>query len=236
MASRFDKKIDRWATGATKWAATKDPSSPFYTPVPQEDVIPMWVADMDFETAPSVIEALKERVILQIDKNADRIVKIGEDIRENPEMGYKENKTAAYVKDEFLKLGLGVEDGLALTGIKGTMKGKNSIANVAVIGELDAVSLLFGNPTTFIYSIAGAMLSIVVMIVLKKLNFLSAVGVSVAGGVFHNVGQILVAMLLLGTTELAYYMIALAVFVTVSGILIGLCAALMIKKIPMYKI
>ena len=99
-----------------------------------------------------------------------------------------------------------------------------------------AVSLLFGNPTTFIYSIAGAMLSIVVMIVLKKLNFLSAVGVSVAGGVFHNVGQILVAMLLLGTTELAYYMIALAVSGTVSGILIGLCAALMIKKIPMYKI
>jgi heptaprenyl diphosphate synthase len=98
-----------------------------------------------------------------------------------------------------------------------------------------AVSLLFGNPTTFIYSIAGAMLSIVVMIVLKKLNFLSAVGVSVAGGVFHNVGQILVAMLLLGTTELAYYMIALAVSGTVSGILIGLCAALMIKKIPMYK-
>ena len=98
-----------------------------------------------------------------------------------------------------------------------------------------AVSLLFGNPTTFIYSIAGAMLSIVVMIVLKKLNFLSAVGVSVAGGVFHNVGQILVAMLLLGTTGLAYYMIALAVSGTVSGILIGLCAALMIKKIPMYK-
>ena len=98
------------------------------------------------------------------------------------------------------------------------------------------VSILFGNPTTFIYSIAGAILSISVMIVLKKLNFLSTVGVSVAGGVFHNAGQILVAMLLLGTAELAYYMIALAVSGTVSGILIGICGAFLIKKLPMYKI
>ena len=62
MASRFDQKIDRWATGANKWAMTKDPASPFYTEVPEEDVIPMWVADMDFATADSVIEALRERI------------------------------------------------------------------------------------------------------------------------------------------------------------------------------
>lgn len=62
MASRFDKTIDRWATGARKWALTKDPSSPFYTEVPQEEVIPMWVADMDFPTADSVIDALRERI------------------------------------------------------------------------------------------------------------------------------------------------------------------------------
>ncbi|MBQ8862175.1 MAG: Gx transporter family protein [Clostridia bacterium] len=98
------------------------------------------------------------------------------------------------------------------------------------------VSLLFGNPMTFIYSIAGAMLSIVVMIVLKKLNFLSTVGVSVAGGVFHNAGQILVAMFLLGTAELAHYMIVLALSGTLSGVFVGICGALMIKKLPMYKI
>ena len=98
------------------------------------------------------------------------------------------------------------------------------------------VSLLFGNPMTFIYSIVGAMLSLAVMVLLKKMNFLSCVGVSVAGGVFHNVGQILVAMVLLGAKEVGYYIIALAVSGTVSGILIGLCGALMIKKVPMYKI
>ena len=51
------------------------------------------------------IEALKQRVISEIDKNAERIIEIGERIKENPEMGYKENKTAKYVKAEFSKLG-----------------------------------------------------------------------------------------------------------------------------------
>lgn len=98
------------------------------------------------------------------------------------------------------------------------------------------VSLLFGNPMTFIYSIVGAMLSLAVMVLLKKMNFLSCVGVSVAGGVFHNVGQILVAMVLLGAAEVGYYLIALAVSGVISGVLIGLCGALMIKKLPIYKI
>ena len=98
------------------------------------------------------------------------------------------------------------------------------------------VSMLFGNPMTFIYSIAGAALSLAVMVVLKKMNFLSCVGVSVAGGVFHNVGQILVAMVLLGTSAVVYYLVALAISGIISGILIGLCGALMIKKLPLYKI
>ena len=98
------------------------------------------------------------------------------------------------------------------------------------------VSMLFGNPMTFIYSMAGAALSLAVMVVLKKMNFLSCVGVSVAGGVFHNVGQILVAMALLGTSAVVYYLVALAISGIISGILIGLCGALMIKKLPLYKI
>ncbi|MBQ9151106.1 MAG: Gx transporter family protein [Clostridia bacterium] len=85
---------------------------------------------------------------------------------------------------------------------------------------------------TFAYSIAGGFLSLLVMAVLRKLNFLSAVGVSVAGGVFHNVGQILMAMLLLGTAELGYYLIVLAVTGTVSGIFVGLCGSFAVKRIP----
>ncbi len=92
--------------------------------------------------------------------------------------------------------------------------------------------LLFGNTVSLLYSIAGGILSLVVMIILRKINIFSTVGVSVAGGVAHNVGQILTAMLLLETTELFYYLAILTVTGTVAGILIGFCGSLLIKKIP----
>ena len=94
------------------------------------------------------------------------------------------------------------------------------------------VSMLFGNMMALMYSLAGGVLSLLVMIVLRKLNFLSPVGVSVAGGVFHNIGQILMAMLLLETAELGYYLVVLIVTGTISGILIGLCGATLIKRAP----
>ena len=94
-----------------------------------------------------------------------------------------------------------------------------------------AVSLLFGNPMTFAYSVAGGFLSLLVMTLLRKMDFLSTVGVSVAGGVMHNVGQILMAMLLLGTAELGYYLIGLAVTGTVSGIFVGLCGSFAVRRV-----
>ena len=94
-----------------------------------------------------------------------------------------------------------------------------------------AVSLLFGNPMTLAYSLVGGFLSLLVMTLLRKLNFLSTVGVSVAGGVFHNVGQILMAMLLMGTAELGYYLVVLAVTGTVSGIFVGLCGSFAVRRV-----
>ena len=85
---------------------------------------------------------------------------------------------------------------------------------------------------SFVYSLAGAVLSFVVMLVLRRLDIMSAVGVSVAGAVTHNLGQVLMAMLLLETSELAYYMAVLAVTGTVAGVLVGLCGSVLIKKIP----
>ena len=98
-----------------------------------------------------------------------------------------------------------------------------------------AVSLLFGNPMTFAYSLAGATLSLIVMAILKKLDFFSIIGVSVAGGVLHNVGQILLAMIVLGTAELGYYLIVLAIAGTVAGVFIGLCGGFAVKRIPLGK-
>ncbi|MBE6659834.1 MAG: Gx transporter family protein [Ruminococcaceae bacterium] len=108
--------------------------------------------------------------------------------------------------------------------------GLREAAAVSLI-RIVAVTLLFGNPMTFAYSVAGAFLSLLVMTVLRKLDLFSIVGVSVAGAVFHNVGQILTAMVLLGTAELGYYLIVLAVTGTISGILVGLCGAMAVKRV-----
>ena len=102
--------------------------------------------------------------------------------------------------------------------------------------RLIIVAMLFGNSMTFIYSFSGALLSLFLMALLKKLDFLSSIGVSVAGGVSHNLGQILVAMLLLETAEIGYYMIILAITGTISGIFIGLCGNFIIKRLPINKL
>ena len=108
--------------------------------------------------------------------------------------------------------------------------GVKAAAGVSFV-RLCVSSLLFGNPVMFAYSAAGAVLSFLIMIILKKTDKLSAVGVSVAGGVSHNLGQILVAMLLLNTPQIAYYMIVLTVTGTVSGVFIGLCGAYLVKRL-----
>ena len=109
--------------------------------------------------------------------------------------------------------------------------GLKEAAVVSLIRML-AVSFMFGNMMALVYSLAGAVLSMLAMVVLKRLNILSVVGVSVAGGVFHNVGQILAAMILLGTAELGYYLIVLTITGTVSGIFVGLCGGVIEKRIP----
>ncbi len=91
------------------------------------------------------------------------------------------------------------------------------------------VSLLFGNVMSLAYSLAGAVLSLVIMALLKKTNAFSLVGVSVAGGVSHNLGQIIVAMLIMETAEIGYYMIVLAVTGTLAGVFIGLAGAVLLK-------
>lgn len=94
-----------------------------------------------------------------------------------------------------------------------------------------AVSLLFGNVPTLLYSLAGGLLSLLGMTLLKKTNLLSTVGVSVAGGVLHNVGQILMAMLIMSTAGLGYYLIVLCVTGIISGVFVGLCGSFAVKRI-----
>ena len=98
------------------------------------------------------------------------------------------------------------------------------------------VSWLFGSFLAFVYSVAGAVLSLAVMAVMKKTNLFSTVAVSVAGGIMHNLGQVLVAMVLMKTPQIAYYMIVLSATGIVAGLFIGLCGALLIKRVDLGKL
>ena len=93
-----------------------------------------------------------------------------------------------------------------------------------------AVSLLFGTGVSFFYSLAGASLSLLGMIVLKRLNIFSYVAVSVTGGVLHNVGQIGMACLLLETNVIVYYLPFLILSGTIAGVVIGLASAALIRR------
>ena len=108
--------------------------------------------------------------------------------------------------------------------------GAKEAAAVSLV-RLIAVSLLFGNPMTLAYSLAGAVLSLTAMALLKKLDRFSVIGVSVAGGILHNVGQILLAMFVLKTAEIGYYLVVLAVAGTIAGVFIGLCGGFAVKRI-----
>ena len=89
-------------------------------------------------------------------------------------------------------------------------------------------SVLFGNMAAFIFSISGGILSIVVMILLKKSDRFSMLGVSVAGGTAHNIGQIAAAAVVTGTAKIVYYLPVLLITGIITGIVNG-CVARIIK-------
>ncbi len=95
------------------------------------------------------------------------------------------------------------------------------------------VSLLFGTGASLFYSMAGAVLSLLGMIGLKATRQFSSVAVSVAGGVLHNVGQIGMACLLLETDVLRYYLPFLVLSGILAGVVIGVIAAVMVKRIQL---
>ena len=89
--------------------------------------------------------------------------------------------------------------------------------------------LLFQGFAGLLYSLAGALLSFAVMTLLKKTGKCSIVGVSIAGGVFHNVGQIIVAALVVENMKMAYSLPFLLVSGVVTGCLIGVVARLCLR-------
>ncbi len=82
---------------------------------------------------------LKRRVCEAIDRHRDEIIGLGRTIRDNPEVGFKEFKTAAAVAKTFAAHGIPYQDKLAITGVKGILTGAGAGPTVGILGELDSL-------------------------------------------------------------------------------------------------
>jgi len=91
--------------------------------------------------------------------------------------------------------------------------------------------LLFGGPSAALYSLAGGLASFAAMLLLQKRKAFGVVGVSIGGGVFHNLGQILLAMLVTQTPGLWYYAPLLILSGEVTGLLMGLLAGYALRAL-----
>ena len=129
-------------------------------------------------------------------------------------------------------------------GVPGAKLGLANLVIIVVLylfGEKDAIALsvirivlvgfTFANVASMLYSLAGAALSMLAMVLVKRTGLLSIAGVSVLGGVFHNIGQIIVAILVLETASLVYYLPVLLIAGIVSGVVIGLLGAMVTKRL-----
>lgn len=90
---------------------------------------------------------------------------------------------------------------------------------------------IFGSLFSIIYSLAGGVLSLLVMAVLVRSERFGTVGVSMAGGVAHNIGQLAMAMIAVSTYQVGYYLPVLLIAGLVTGAVIGLAADAILKRI-----
>ena len=130
---------------------------------------------------------------------------------------------------------------LGVPGIKLGLANLVVIVAIYTLGEKTAftlsmirivlVAFTFGNLSSMLYSLAGGLLSFLVMAAAKRTKLVSIKGVSVLGGVFHNVGQIGMAMLILETSQLIFYLPVLMIAGTISGLAIGMLGAMVTVRI-----
>lgn len=93
------------------------------------------------------------------------------------------------------------------------------------------ISILFGNGMTLSYSLSGFLCSFLMMIIFKNLFRFSTVSVSLIGGIFHNIGQVLMAAYLLKNAALWYYLPYLLIAGSVAGLTIGILGGILVKRI-----
>ena len=141
-------------------------------------------------------------------------------------LSYIESRIPALVAISGIKAGL-ANIAVIFTLYKFGLKEAAAVSLIRVV----IVSMLFGSPISMIYSIAGAVLSLASMALLKRLTPLNEISVSICGGIMHNVGQIAMASIMLSTNVVVYYLPFLILSGTLAGIAVGAASALLIKRI-----
>ena len=141
-------------------------------------------------------------------------------------LSYIEAKIPVFVAIPGVKMGLA---NIAVIFVLCKMGAKE--AAVVSVLRIFLISILFGNVESLFFSLMGGLLSFAVMLLLKKLTPLGEVAVSVSGGVMHNVGQIIAAMMLLQTDAVMYYLPFLILSGTIAGVVVGVVSALLIKRV-----
>lgn len=140
---------------------------------------------------------------------------------------------------------LGYVESLVPTGVPGVKLGlSNSVLILAIVwlGVPWAVGLmlakvllsafLFSGVGAMLYALAGGVLSLAAMCLLYRAKGFSLVTVAIAGAVLHNVGQVCMAMLILKTAGLVYYMGVLMLVGAVTGFVTGTAARILVRRIP----
>ena len=129
-------------------------------------------------------------------------------------------------------------------GIPGVKLGLTNIVVILMlytIGAKDAILIsvlriilagfMFGNAFSIIYSLAGGILSFVVMLLLKNTGKLKILSISTAGGISHNVGQLIVAALVVENYNILFYVPVLIIAGIITGFLIGLLAGEIVLRL-----
>ena len=90
--------------------------------------------------------------------------------------------------------------------------------------------LIFGNMFSIFYSLGGGLVRLAVMVFLKKTGQFTVAGISIGGGASHNVGQLLVAMFVVQTYQVGYYLPVLLIAGVITGAVIGILSAEVLKR------
>lgn len=141
-------------------------------------------------------------------------------------LGYVEALIPIPIPIPGVKLGLAnlvTVTGLVLVGIPGTI--------AVTLLRIILTGLSFGNPYSMLYGLSGSFLSLFVMAAAKKLRLFSLTGISILGGIAHNIGQITFAAVIVQTAGLFYYLPYLLIAGCIAGLVIGLLGGILAERL-----